>query len=193
VRGALTVADGARIARVAEDLGVDAVVPVRVGVTRDQATARGKFPEISWMDPRWQKGYDAAFGPQRKRLVREANRVAARVLPFEPAWNAKFCRAVKRAGVSVPVLCEGGLRSRGEMDALLAAGDVDLCGMARPYYAEPRLAWRMLHEHDARALCESCNNCTIPQVTGATGVCRTPEILRKRGELLKHDAYGKAR
>lgn len=191
VRGALTVEDGVAIARVAQDAGVDAVVPVRVGVTRDQATARGHYPAIAWDDPRWQEGYQRAFGSAgRVKLMKAANRVAAKAIPFEPAWNATFCRAVKQA-VDVPVLCEGGVRSRGEMDQLLAEGSCDMVGLARPLYAEPRLAHRLLHETgDPRALCESCNNCTIPQVTGATGVCRTPAILAKRGELQKAGAYG---
>lgn len=188
VRGALSVDDGVAIARLAADAGVDALVPVRVGVTRDQATARGHFPALAWDDPRWQAGYRKAFG-RHAPLMRLANRVAARAIPFEPAWNAGFCAAVKRA-VDVPVLCEGGVRSRREMDALLSEGVADMVGCARPFYAEPRLAWRLLHDEDAQALCESCNNCTIPQVTGATGVCRTPAILAKRGDLLKQGAYG---
>ena len=190
VRGALTVEDGARIARIAEDHGVDAVVPVRVGVTRDQATARGAYPDLAWRDARFQAGYDQAFGgPARKALVRDANRVAALALPFEPAWNEGFCAAVKRA-VGIPVMCEGGLRSRPQMDRILREGHADFVGMARPFYAEPRLPWRLLHEPEAQALCESCNNCTIPQVTGAVGVCRTPPILARRGELQKKGAYG---
>ncbi|MEA3198712.1 MAG: hypothetical protein QOE90_140 [Thermoplasmata archaeon] len=191
VRGALSLEEGVRIARVAHDAGVDAIAPVRVGVTRDQATARGKFPALAWKDPRWQRGYDAAFGgPARKAVVREANRAAARLVPFEPAWNARFCTMVKGA-VPTPVLCEGGLRDKGQMEALLANGACDMVGMARPFYAEPRLAWRLLHEPEgARLLCESCNNCAIPQVTGAPGVCRTPKIMAKRGALAKRGAYG---
>ena len=193
VRGALGIEDGVAIARVAADAGVDAIVPVRVGVTRDQATARGHYPALAWDDPRWQEGYQRAFGgAARIRLMKAANRAQARLIPFEPAWNAGFCRAVKRA-VDVPVLCEGGVRSRTQMDALLAEGAADMVGCARPFYAEPRLAWRLLHGHDATSLCESCNNCTIPQVTGATGVCRTPAILARRGELLKEGAYGEER
>ena len=189
VRGALTMEDGVEIARIAQDAGVDAIVPVRVGVTRDQATARGRFPDLAWHDARWQAGYHRAFGGRaRTALVREANRVAARVMPFEPRWNEGFCRAVKRA-VDVPVLCEGGIRSRSDTARVLD-GAADMVGMARPFYAEPRLAWRLLHETDARALCESCNNCTIPQVTGATGVCRTPEILAARGRMQRAGAYG---
>jgi 2,4-dienoyl-CoA reductase-like NADH-dependent reductase (Old Yellow Enzyme family) len=190
VRDALSLDEGVQIARIAADEGVDAVVPVRVGVTRDQATARGHFPGLAWADPRWQKGYDAAFGRLGKHAVKAANRVAARAIPFEPAWNAAFCRAVKQE-VAIPVLCEGGLREKAEMERLLSSGACDMVGMARPFYAEPRLAWRLLHEgNDSKLLCESCNNCTIPQVTGATGVCRTPVIMAKRGELARRGAYG---
>lgn len=190
VRGTLTPTDTVAIARVAADLGVDAIVPVRVGVTRDQATARGHYPEIAWDDPRWQEGYQRAFGgPARVGLMKAANRAAALALPFEPAWNESLCRAVKGA-VDVPVLCEGGIRSRAQMDRLLADGAADMVGMARPFYAEPRLAHRILQEPDATAVCESCNNCTIPQVTGATGVCRTPAVLARRGVLAKQGAYG---
>ncbi|HUR68578.1 MAG TPA: NADH:flavin oxidoreductase [Candidatus Thermoplasmatota archaeon] len=188
VRGALAREDTVRIARAAADLGVDAIVPVNVGVTRDQATARGRYPGIAWEDPRWQAGYNAAFG-RHVGMMKLANRAQARLLPATPHWNAELCKAVKRA-VDVPVLCEGGVRSRAEMDALLQDGTCDMVGMARPFYAEPRLAWRLLHERNAEALCESCNNCTIPQVTGATGVCRTPAILAKRGELARLGAYG---
>lgn len=194
VRGRLTIEDGVEIARICEELGIDALAPVCVGVTRDQATARGRFPDIGWSDPRYQSGYDAAFGgPARKALVREANRVAARALPATNAWNEAFCRAVKDA-VAVPVLCEGGIRDKATIGRLLGSGACDMVGMARPFYAEPRVAYRLLHEgEDARVLCESCNNCTIPQVTGALGVCRTPAILAKRGALMKAGAYGPER
>lgn len=189
VRGSLTIEDGAEIARIAEEEGVDAVAPVRVGVTRDQATARGHYPAISWEDPRWQAGYQEAFGSRaRVRLVKAANRVAARAIPFEATWNAAFCAKTK-ARVAIPVLCEGGVRTAAQMERILRDGQADMVGMARPFYAEPLLAARLLQDGTAGALCESCNNCTIPQVTGAAGVCRTPEILAKRGALQKAGAY----
>jgi len=190
VRGALTLQDGGAIARVMEDAGVDAVAPVRVGVTRDQSVARGAFPQRSWDHPAFQQGYEKTFGGRRKaRMVRAANRVAARWIPFEPAWNAGFCKAVK-AKVGVPVLCEGGVRSRAQMDALLRDGACDMVGMARPFYAEPLLARRILHDAQAEALCASCNNCTIPQVIGLPGLCRTPEVVAERQRLRKEGAYG---
>jgi 2,4-dienoyl-CoA reductase-like NADH-dependent reductase (Old Yellow Enzyme family) len=62
-----------------------------------------------------------------------------------------------------------------------------MVGMARPFYAEPQLATRILHGEDA--ICESCNNCTVPQAAGAQGRCRTPSIVRERARLEAEGAY----
>jgi hypothetical protein len=61
--------------------------------------------------------------------------------------------------------------------------------MARPFYAEPELPARLLADADASAVCASCNNCAVPQVTGAPGVCRTPAVLEAAGRLRKAGAY----
>ena len=189
VRHHLRPEDTAEIGRVAAAVGLDAIAPVRVGVTRDQATARGAYPAIAWSDARWQAGYRAAFGGRLKvSAIKAANRAAALALPFEPAWNASLCRHVKQA-VDIPILCEGGVRSRDEIDHLLGSAAADMVGMARPFYAEPRLPARLLHDERAAAICANCNNCTIPQLTGALGVCRTPAILARRGQLQKSGAY----
>jgi 2,4-dienoyl-CoA reductase-like NADH-dependent reductase (Old Yellow Enzyme family) len=117
----------------------------------------------------------------------------------------------------VPVLLEGGVRSREQIDRLLGseasgaserlqtsddlAPVCDAVGMGRPFYAEPRLPARLLDATNSadgtddaeitggEVLCENCNNCTVPQVTGANGVCRTAEILAERGELAREGAY----
>jgi len=61
--------------------------------------------------------------------------------------------------------------------------------MARPFYAEPELPARLLADAGASAVCDSCNNCAVPQVTGAPGVCRTPAVLEEVGRLRKAGAY----
>ncbi len=102
--------------------------------------------------------------------------------------------------MSIPVLAEGGIRERGEIDRLLGDDSnpaaCDMVGMARPFYAEPRLGARLLEsgetaaiDEETRVLCESCNNCTVPQATGAPGICRTPAVLRERGTLERAGAY----
>jgi hypothetical protein len=60
--------------------------------------------------------------------------------------------------------------------------------MGRPFYAEPRLGARLL-AGEARALCESCNNCTVPQATGEPGRCRTPGVVRQRARLDSEGSY----
>jgi 2,4-dienoyl-CoA reductase-like NADH-dependent reductase (Old Yellow Enzyme family) len=217
-RPRISTADGVDVARRAERIGYDAVAPVETSVLWDMSLVRGAYPERAWNDETFQEGYRAAFRSRsRARLVALLNRLQARQYDFEPAWNADFCRRV-RGAVSIPVLCEGGIRERTAMDRLLG----DACGMVglgRPFYAEPRLPARLLDgnaggstdadpsagpttddaasPNDAaagpnagvEAVCDSCNNCTIPQVAGAPGTCRTPAVLRKRGELDRAGAY----
>ncbi len=194
VRRRITLEDGVRIAVAAEQFGYDAVVPVCGSGFWDGSIVRGAYPARAWRDERFLDGYDAAFGgPVRRRLVAFANRIQARQLAFEPAWNETFCRRV-RERVSIPVLAEGGIRNRAQIDRLLATGACDLVGMGRPFYAEPRLGARLLDaDADAGAVCENCNNCTVPQVAGARGVCRTPDVLARRGDLERAGAYDRER
>jgi 2,4-dienoyl-CoA reductase-like NADH-dependent reductase (Old Yellow Enzyme family) len=170
------------------DAGYDALVPVASSPFWDQSIIRGAFPERAWTEERFAEGYEAAFGgPFRTRLVRLTARVNAAMNGFEPGWNADLCRAVREV-VDVPVFCVGGLRERPQMDRLL--GDAcDAVGVGRPFYAEPRLAARLLKTSDAGVICANCNNCVVPQAAGEGGVCRTPSVLRERGELERAGAY----
>jgi 2,4-dienoyl-CoA reductase-like NADH-dependent reductase (Old Yellow Enzyme family) len=191
VRRGMSLADSVRVAERLAAAGVDALVPVETSTFWDASLIRGAFPARAWRDDRFREGYAAAFGGRlRARLVELASRIDAARNDFEPAWNAEFCRRVRQR-VDVPVLCEGGIRERDQIEALL--GDAcDAVGMARPFYAEPRLPARLLERGGAVA-CENCNNCVVPQVTGAPGVCRTPEALRERGRRERADEYDRQR
>ena len=186
VRRHLSERDAVEIARACETIGFDAVVPVRGSVFWDMSVVRGEHPDRAWGDDRFEAGYKAAFGGTlRWRTVVLANRLHSRRFSFKPAWNAGLCRRVYEH-VSVPVLCEGGVRDPERIDELL--GEVcEAVGMGRPFYAEPRLPARVLAGEGV--VCESCNNCIVPQVTGAHGVCRTPSVLTKRGELAREGVY----
>ncbi|GGO03239.1 NADH:flavin oxidoreductase [Haloarcula pellucida] len=191
VRRHLTLSDGIDVAERLAAIGYDALVPVEVSTFWDMSIVRGAFPDRAWAASDLQDDYAAAFGgPVRARVVELLNRLQARRFDHEPGWNADFCRRV-RERVDVPVLLEGGLRTRAACDAYLGAGGgkpaADMVGMARPFYAEPRLGARLLDGHDA--LCASCNNCTIPQVTGEPGRCRTPSVVRAQARLSKEGAY----
>ena len=188
----LSAVDCVRLCERLADAGYDALVPVNGSVFWDMSVIRGAFPGRSWRDERFREGYVDAFGSRpRAALVAAANWVESLVYSRDPAWNADLCRRV-RDRVDVPVLCEGGIRGRESIDGLL--GDAaDAVGMARPFYAEPELPARLLRadaaEREAVAVCEDCNNCVVPQAAGESGVCRTPEVLRKAGELRKAGAY----
>jgi len=191
VRRYISMGDAVDVAERAADIGYDAVVPVEVSTFWDMSIVRGEYPDRAWAAEELQDGYAAAFGGRyRARAVALLNRLQARRFDREPGWNADVCRRV-RERVDVPVLLEGGLRTRADCDRYLNAGDsepaADMVGMARPFYAEPRLGARLLDGHDA--LCASCNNCTVPQVTGEPGRCRTPSVVREKGRLDRDDAY----
>ena len=185
--------DAVGLATALVDVGYDAVVPVEVSTFWDMSIVRGASPDRAWDAADLQADYAAAFGgPHYARALKLLNRLQARRFDRESGWNAHLCRAV-RDRIDVPVLCEGGIRTRETCDRLLGAGDgdrrpgVDLVGLGRPFYAEPRLGRRLLGGEDA--LCESCNNCTVPQVTGERGRCRTPSVVRERARLDEQGAY----
>ncbi|MFC7141610.1 NADH:flavin oxidoreductase [Halosimplex aquaticum] len=197
VRRRLSRDDAVGICERVAAIGYDAVVPVEVSTFWDMSVVRGAYPDRAWEAADLRSDYAEAFGgPRRARAVAALNRLQSRRFPREPGWNADLCRRVRRR-VDVPVLCEGGVRERETCDELLGASGgepaCDLVGMGRPFYAEPRLGARLLGERGRRegsaALCASCNNCTVPQVTGAPGTCRTPAVVRERARLEGEGVY----
>jgi len=187
VRRRLSTADAVSIARRLERIGYDAVVPVRTSVFWDASIVRGAFPDRAWDGEALRGAYAEAFGGRlRTRLLALGNWLQSRIYDFEPGWNEELCRQVS-AAVSVPVLMEGGIRERDQIARLLGSGACDAVGLGRPFYAEPRLPARLLAGGDA--ICESCNNCVIPQAAGEPGVCRTPDVLERHGELARANAY----
>ena len=191
VRRTRSATETVRLCQRLDRAGYDALVPVEGSVFWDMSIVRGEYPTRAWRDESLREGYADAFGSRlRAALVALANWVESFQYDFEPAWNADLCRRVRRR-VDVPVLCEGGIRQRGRIDRLL--GDAcDAVGMARPFYAEPRLPARILAADatpETAVLCENCNNCVVPQATGEPGVCRTPEIVEEAGRRRADGAY----
>jgi 2,4-dienoyl-CoA reductase-like NADH-dependent reductase (Old Yellow Enzyme family) len=80
--------------------------------------------------------------------------------------------------VSIPVLAVGGIRSAAEIDDIVDAGDADLVGIGRPFYAEPDLAARILGGGAGPARCRNSNLCVPAQMLGMKGVCYNPEVRR---------------
>jgi 2,4-dienoyl-CoA reductase-like NADH-dependent reductase (Old Yellow Enzyme family) len=191
VRERITRDDALQVADFLERVGYDALVPVRTSVFWDMNLIRGRFPERAWDDEKYQDGYEESFGGRLARKgVEFANWLQSFQATFKPLWNRDYCRAV-RERVDVPVLGVGGIRTRSEVDELLGSGDCDMVGMGRPFYAEPKLPARLLQADDpsTEVLCDNHNNCTVPQVTGARGICRTPSVMKQKAELEQSGAY----
>jgi 2,4-dienoyl-CoA reductase-like NADH-dependent reductase (Old Yellow Enzyme family) len=196
VRTGLSTDDAVDLADRLAAYGYDALVPVHGSTFWDMSLVRGEYPERGWAASQFRSGYEAAFGSRlRARVVEAATRVEAARNPPARGWNADLCRRV-RERVDVPVLCEGGIRERGRIDRLLGDGGApaaaDAVGLGRPFYAEPELPARLLAGAESAALCADCNNCLVPQATGAPGMCRTPSVLRERGRLERAGAYERA-
>lgn len=122
VRRHLSLSDGIRIAQRLEEIGFNAVVPVQGSVFWDMSLIRGAYPKRAWNGADFQARYEAAFGSRfRARVVAFLNWLQAQTYTFEPAWNSPFVTRVKDV-VSIPVLAEGGIRSRAQMDHLLGHG-----------------------------------------------------------------------
>lgn len=187
VRESIDADETVEACRLLAEFGFDALVPVKSSPFWDHAIIRGEFGSRGF-DDRFDEKFEAAFGgPWRRRFVQFAARIDAAQHSFEAAWNADLCRRI-RSVVDSHVLCVGGIRGRAESDRLL--GDsCSMVGMARPFYAEPKLPARLLSDSGSEVICESCNNCVPPQAAGEPGLCRTPSVLRKRGELEQQNAY----
>ncbi|MFN7973491.1 MAG: NADH:flavin oxidoreductase [Acidobacteriota bacterium] len=189
--GGITLEEGVAIARIAERSGFAAVTPAATGVLPDTALCRGAFPAEAWKNPRLERDLLEATGSRAGRIgMRLTMAVAARRYPFSPVWNRDVFGAVKRA-VSIPVFAVGGIRTAAEAASILEAGEADLIGIGRPFYAEPDLPRRFLAPDPAPAACESCNRCIVAQMLGMKGVCYNPRIHAKvaaedrRGEALR--------
>ncbi len=192
LRPRLSETDAVRTAERLASVGYDGIVPVRCSVFWDMSIVRGAFPARAWRSADLRPGYVDAFGSRpRAAAVAVGNWLQSLGYRRKPGWNAGLARRIRNR-VDVPVFLEGGLRERGELDRYL--GDAaDLVGMGRPFYAEPRLPARLLSgSAETRAVCADCNNCAVAQAAGATGVCRTPSVLRRAGELRKRGAYDRS-
>jgi 2,4-dienoyl-CoA reductase-like NADH-dependent reductase (Old Yellow Enzyme family) len=175
--------EGIEIGRIAAGEGYAALTPVIANVLPTTAICRGAFPAESFRVPRLQSRLREAAGGRLKAATIQAGMwLAARRYPFQPLWNREVFRSVRQA-TGVPVFGVGGIRTPAEARAILAAGEADLVGIGRPFYAEPDLARRFLDPARAASAegtaCESCNRCIVPQMLGLPGVCYNPAAQKK--------------
>ncbi len=160
------------------------MTPVRVGVLPDTALSRGGIPSSLWRNPSMAGRLRRAAPRTKDRLVLEAGYVVGALRsPFRPVWNRDVFTAVHDL-LDIPVLAVGGIRSAGEVNAILDDGQADLVGIGRPFYAEPDLPARILGPsadhaptHDP-GRCQNSNLCVPAQMLGMKGVCYNPVVSR---------------
>lgn len=176
--------EGLRMAQWCEDWGFHAVTPVHVSVFPDTTLSRGGVPRSIWNNPAMVKRLERA-APRRvdRALLKAGYWLGGRLSPFEPVWNRSRFRAVKER-VGIPVFAVGGIRTREEVEGILDAGEADMVGIGRPFYAEPDLGRRILGNGNGdgggEQLCRYSNLCVPAQMLGMKGVCYNPEVRRAR-------------
>jgi 2,4-dienoyl-CoA reductase-like NADH-dependent reductase (Old Yellow Enzyme family) len=177
--GRATFADAIALSRLVEEWGYDAVTPVEVSVFPDTTLSRGGVPDSFWTNPGMATRLERAAPSRLRRTVITAGaRWGGRRAPFAPVWNRALFTAVKRA-VSIPVFAVGGIRTAGEVRAILEHHEADMVGIGRPFYAEPDLARRILAGDPTPRVCRNSNRCVPAQMLGMKGVCYNPDT-RKR-------------
>jgi 2,4-dienoyl-CoA reductase-like NADH-dependent reductase (Old Yellow Enzyme family) len=171
--------EGLRMARLAEEWGFHAVTPVHVSVFPDTTLSRGGVPRSLRDNPALRERFRSAAPRRRQRATLLAGyELGGRLSPFTPVWNRSRFTAVKRL-VSIPVFAVGGISSAHEVNAIVDAGEADMVGIGRPFYAEPDLAARVLAGSDAPPRCQYSNLCVPAQMLGMKGVCYNPAVTRR--------------
>ena len=177
-------AEGLELCRLAEQFGYHAITPVGLSVFPHGSLCRGAYPSSVDDTASIQRRYEEALGGSRfkLRVLRWGYRRAAKQYPFAPVWNRPFFTAAKRV-VKIPVFAVGGIRALDECLTILDAGEADMIGIGRPFYAEPELPARLLAGDHATTLCESSNRCLPPQMLGMKAACYNPNVQRKKAAL----------
>jgi 2,4-dienoyl-CoA reductase-like NADH-dependent reductase (Old Yellow Enzyme family) len=172
--------EGLELASMAEDFGYHALTPVHVSVFPDTTLSRGGIPRSIWNNKAINGRLRTAAPQRRQRMVLEAGYALGGLMsPFKPVWNRRQFAAVK-ARVSVPVFAVGGIRTADDVDGILDAGEADMVGIGRPFYAEPDLAARILGGSPASPKCEYSNLCVPAQMLGMKGVCYNPAVRKTK-------------
>ena len=179
--------EAARLCRLVEEWGFDAITPVEVSVFPDTTLSRGGVPDSFWNHPGMAKRLRAAAPRRSRRLAIQAGAwLGAKRAPFEPVWNRRwFTEAARTAGV--PVLAVGGIRTADEAHEIVATGQADLVGIGRPFYAEADLARRVLGGQSGDGVCINSNRCVPAQMLGMKGICYQPDAVRVRSPRTQGD------
>jgi 2,4-dienoyl-CoA reductase-like NADH-dependent reductase (Old Yellow Enzyme family) len=173
-------AEALELCRLVQEWGFDAITPVEVSVFPDTTLSRGGVPDSFWTNRGMADRLRTAAPARLRRTAITAGAWwGGRRAPFRPVWNRHLFAAAHRTA-TVPVFAVGGIRTADEVSAILAAGEADMVGIGRPFYAEPDLAARILGGDTGPGLCRNSNRCVPAQMLGMRAACYNPEVAKTR-------------
>lgn len=166
------------LCRLVQEWGFHAVTPVEVSVLPDTTLSRGGVPDSLWTNPGMKTRFEKA-SPRRFRraVVKAGSWWGGKTAPFEPVWNRELFRRATQT-VDIPVFAVGGIRTAEEVNGILDAGEADMVGIGRPFYAEADLAAKILGGDPDPPRCQNSNRCVPAQMLGMKGVCYNPEVRK---------------
>ena len=173
--------DGMEMCRLAQEWGYHAVTPVRLSVLPDTTLTKGDIPASLWRNKTMKRRLREAAPSRVQWSVLMAGYVVGSVRnPFRPVWNSDVFAEAKRR-LSIPVFAVGGIRTTDEVNGILEAGDADMVGIGRPFYAEPDLAARVLGGSAEPRRCRNSNFCVPAEMLGMKGTCYNPAVKKTTG------------
>jgi len=101
-------------------------------------------------------------------------------IPGGEAWYREAARNLRQAGVAIPIILVGGIRSLETAEDLVASGTADMVALSRPLVREPGLVNRWLSGDTAPSACASDNLCFVPLRKGEGIRCLTEEREQAR-------------
>ena len=96
---------------------------------------------------------------------------------------AGYAQAIRQAA-KLPVIASGTIHDPTEANRLIADGEADFVSMARPMFADPALANKLLRDRPREVLpCIRCNTCLAREQGGARGYCAVNPKTGREFEL----------
>ena len=147
----------------------------------DTTLTKGDIPASLWRNKTMKRRLREAAPSRVQWSVLMAGYVVGSVRnPFRPVWNSDVFAEAKRR-LSIPVFAVGGIRTTDEVNGILEAGDADMVGIGRPFYAEPDLAARVLGGSAEPRRCRNSNFCVPAEMLGMKGTCYNPAVKKTTG------------
>jgi len=154
-RNGMTVDESARIAKMLEDSGCDAL-EISCGNDNFFQTVRSPSVPVDALI-HFTPGMESSRGIKR-RVISAVLRITFGHENETTDYNVAAAAAIKKA-VAIPVITVGGIRSLDSAKKVIETGQADYVAMSRPFILEPDLVrkWESGERDDAR--CNSCSYC----------------------------------